>query len=87
MAMDDATVNMPEVEPKVVYQDGEAKTPTVNRAEPTVSFESAEPNVQVTSMGEPQIEMVQTGDPVVTIEQSADASDTHASRRSRQHGR
>ncbi|SHE85327.1 Sporulation protein YlmC, PRC-barrel domain family [Loktanella atrilutea] len=76
MAMDDATVNMPEVEPKVVYQDGEAKTPTVNRAEPTVSFESAQPNVQVTSMGEPQIEMVQTGDPVVTIEQSADASDS-----------
>lgn len=70
--LEDATVNMAQQDPTVVYKDGEPKTPTVNRTEPTVTFEAAQPKVQVTSNGEPQIEMVQTGEPKVTF-QEADA--------------
>ena len=72
--LEDATVNMAQTDPTVVYQDGAAKTPTINRAEPQVTFESAEPQVQVTSMGEPQIEMVQTGDPVITFQEADNAT-------------
>ena len=73
--LDDATVNMAETEPNVVYQDGAAKTPVVNRSQPTVTFESADPQVKVTPMGEPQIEMVQTGEPVVTFQDANAGAD------------
>ena len=73
--LEDATVNMAQNDPTVVYQDGAAKTPVINRSQPTVTFESADPQVQVTAMGEPQIEMVQTGEPVVTFQEANAGSD------------
>ena len=72
---EDATVNMAQNDPTVVYQDGAAKTPVINRSQPTVSFESADPQVQVTTMGEPQIEMVQTGEPVLTFQDANAGTD------------
>ncbi|MFZ3584339.1 PRC-barrel domain-containing protein [Loktanella sp. DJP18] len=77
--LEDATVNMVQNEPTVIYEDGEAREPTINRAEPNVTFESAEPQVEVATMGEPQIEMIQTGEPQITFQQAADAADTEAS--------
>lgn len=76
--LDDATINMAQTEPRVIYQEEEARPATVIRTEPRISFESAEPNVQVTTQGEPQIEMVQTGEPVVTFNEAVDAESDDA---------
>ncbi|MBS1303891.1 PRC-barrel domain-containing protein [Loktanella sp. SALINAS62] len=70
--LSDTTVNVTSAEPNVVYEQGEANAPTINRSEPTVRFESADPQVTVEQSGEPTIEMVQTGEPTVTINTSAE---------------
>ncbi|WP_165351921.1 PRC-barrel domain-containing protein [Salipiger sp. IMCC34102] len=71
--LSDTTVNVTSSEPNVVIQDGEAREPVINRSEPTVTFEAAEPQVMVEQSGEATVEMVQTGEPTVTINAASDS--------------
>ncbi len=74
--VEDADVQMTAVEPTVTYEesrDGENANVTVNRAQPNIRFESAEPVIEFNQQGEPKIEMVQVGEPVVTFNEANSA--------------
>ena len=72
-AIEEADVQLTTVEPIVTLQENadQQANVSVQRAEPTIRFESAEPVINFTQAGEPVIEMVQTGEPVVTINEAA----------------
>jgi sporulation protein YlmC with PRC-barrel domain len=72
--IEEAQVQLTTVEPTITYEesrDGSNANVSVQRAEPQIRFESAEPVIEFTQAGEPVIEMVQTGEPVVTINEAA----------------
>ncbi|MGR3464063.1 PRC-barrel domain-containing protein [Limimaricola sp.] len=72
--VEDAEVQLTTVEPTVTYEetrDGQNANVSVQRAQPNIRFESAEPVIEFTQAGEPMIEMVQTGEPVVTFNEAA----------------
>lgn len=75
--MTDAQMNMPANQPTVNYSRAEGEEQQTNisieRSEPVVHYESAEPNVDITSAGKPQIKWGQTGEPQVTYPQAAGA--------------
>ncbi|MGZ9811804.1 PRC-barrel domain-containing protein [Pseudoroseicyclus sp. H15] len=66
--MSDAQVNMSASQPTVTFMASEeGANVDIQRTQPTVSYESAQPNVQFTSNGEPQIDFVQSGEATVTF--------------------
>lgn len=76
--VENADVQLSTVEPTVTYEesrDGQNANVSVQRSQPNIRFESAEPVIEFTQAGEPQIEMVQTGEPVVTFNEAASEGD------------
>ena len=71
---EDAEVNVTRGEPRVVMTEPtEQAQVQIERAEPMVRFEQAEPVVNFASAGEPQVEFTQSGEPTVTFQQAGDA--------------
>ena len=71
---EDAEVTVTKSEPRVVLAEPtENAQVNIERREPTIRFEQAEPVVNFTSAGEPQVEFSQSGEPTVTF---ADAGET-----------
>ncbi len=80
-AIEEADIQLTTVEPTVTYEesrDGTNANVSVQRTQPNIRFESAEPVIEFTQGGEPVIEMVQTGEPVVTFNEAAVEGDAAA---------
>lgn len=71
----DPEVALTQTDAQIVYLEDEAggsqATVSVNRREPNIRFEQAEPQVEVTAMPDPQVNWTQTGEPVITFNESA----------------
>lgn len=69
-------VTMRRAEAQIIYQDGGQDQQQANvsfsRSEPSIRFEQAEPQIEVTSSGEPQINWSRTGEARVTFRDSAE---------------
>jgi len=71
----DAQINMAANQPTVNYsrEEGQQQQASISieRSDPSVRFETAEPNVEISSAGEPQVEWIQSGEPQVTYQDAA----------------
>lgn len=69
------TVNLTRSEAQVTYQEPSGEqaqvSAQVERAQPNVRFEQAEPQVEMTSQGEPQVSWSQTGEARVTYQDAS----------------
>ncbi|MFQ6549390.1 PRC-barrel domain-containing protein [Aestuariibius sp. 2305UL40-4] len=82
-----AQINLAQADPTVIFEEDSEADPAeiqISRAEPSVRFEAAEPELTFTSSGEPQVTFEQQGEVQVTLRQAgeeesgtqtADASD------------
>jgi len=73
-------VTMNRAEAQILYQETEQQQANVNisRGEPTIRFEQADPELDITSSGEPQVNWSQTGEPSVTFQESAEREENGA---------
>lgn len=76
--MEDAEVQFSKVEPRVLLVEPTEETAnvTIERAEPRVSFEQAEPTITFAQQGEPKIEYQVAGEPLITFRQDGEGDDT-----------
>lgn len=75
---EDATVNVTGSEPVVtmVEQTDTAADVRIERTQPSIRFEQAEPKVSFGSTGEPTIEFVRSGEPTVTFRKDGETEET-----------
>lgn len=74
-------VTMNRAEARILYQEADEQQQgnvSITRSEPTIRFEQAEPQVDITSAGEPQVNWTQIGEPTVTFQESAEAQSDRA---------
>ncbi|MFU8863879.1 MAG: PRC-barrel domain-containing protein [Rhodobacterales bacterium] len=74
-------VTMNRAEAQILYQETQQQQQanvTISRGEPTIRFEQADPELEITSSGEPQVNWSQTGEPTVTFQESAEREENGA---------
>ena len=73
-------VTMNRAEAQILYQETQQQQANVSisRGEPTIRFEQADPELEITSSGEPQVNWSQTGEPTVTFQESAERGENGA---------
>ncbi len=80
-ATTNAQINMATSDPTVIYEETETEgqgNVQITRAEPSVTFEAAEPNVQFSSTGEPTVNFEQQGDIIVTMRDFGEGDSSEA---------
>ena len=71
--VENAEVQMNRAEPLVTLQQSEGEPNVqVQRTEPSVRYEGADPQVQIAQGGEPVVEFTRSGEPMVTFQESAE---------------
>ncbi|MFQ6551690.1 PRC-barrel domain-containing protein [Aestuariibius insulae] len=78
-ATTNAQITMATSDPTVIYEETETEGQgniQITRAEPSVTFEAAEPNVQFSSAGEPTVNFEQQGEIIVTMREFGEGDST-----------
>ena len=69
MVVSRAGMSSDELQPRIQYVESEEQARvTINKSAPDVSYEAAEPQVEVEQSGEPQIEVISSGEPKIMIQ-------------------